>query len=128
MALKVKGLSIHAKQGDFSTTSFIPEAIEADFDTIKSAMEATGEMTVTGYGVVYREDAPGAIAAGTAGVTLEYKTVNLKNAAGLVVATMQGKLPDDNAKLTAMANVAKAKTIALQPIDEFSVKSGSTSF
>lgn len=119
---KVTGLAIFYGQGDLKGNSFVPHATEADFDTIKAGFEASGEITVLGYTVCNIEEVEPAAVAGTAGIKLVHKQFGLKNAAGLTVATMIGKFPDDDAKITAMTAVAKAKTIAGQAIDSVTEK------
>lgn len=127
--LENKGLSITQKQGDFTTSSYMPEALEAEFDSIKAALEAGGEVTVTGYSVCKRESVAPARVEGTAGVTLAVKNATLRSATGVVVMNIKGKLPEgDVTKLTAMGTVAKGKTVSGIAIDDFQVKTGATSY
>lgn len=127
--LEHKGLSITQKQGDFTTSSYMPEALESEFETIKAALEAGGEVTVTGFSACKRESVAPAIVTGTAGVTLAVKNATLRTAAGVVVMNIKGKFPEGDAtKLTAMGTIAKAKTVSGVAIDEFAIKTGSTSY
>lgn len=125
--VKVIGLSIDYAQGDFRESSFWPGALEADFDTIKTALEATGEVTVLGYSVCNEESVMPAQVAGTAGVLLAHKTLALKSAEGLTVMNISGKVPDDVTKLKAMAAIAVAKTVSAVAIDDMTVSAGVTS-
>ena len=124
--LKLKGLSVTVKQGDFSKSLFLPGAIEDDFEEIRGALEVTGELTVMGYGLVWHDDSV-TIPAGTT-KKMSFGTVNLKDTSGIVVATMQGKFVDDSAVLTAMASVAKGKILGTANINAFEKKATSVAY
>ena len=128
MAVKVIGLSVDYAQGDFRQSSFWPEATEADFDTIKAGVEASGEVTVLGYSVCNEETVLPAPVTGTAGVLLGHKNLALKSAAGLTIMNLSGKVPMDEDKMQAMAVVALAKTVSGVAIDDVTVSAGTKSY
>ena len=125
--MKDIGIALHYAQGDFKSSSYLPELLESEVDDITSAFNGTGEVTVTGYSVVKREDPAPTIPEGTA-KKLAFTTINLKSADDLTVCTLQGKFPTEEADKTALATVAKSKTVAGIAIDKMAIKVSSKDY
>lgn len=115
--MKNVGIVLHYGQGDVTDSSFIPGMLEGEVEKFRTAYESTGEVSVTGFGVVFDEDVMPAQVGQATGNPLKFTTYELVKKDG-TKSYISGKIGTKADNVASMKSALVNKTLNGSDIDK----------